>query len=137
MPVTVMARLLRRALPRAPGVPMPSRGRDLARRHLPPVVRRAAIRVTGGRLTAQEGSDGADSSKAPPTSEQGTDRSNQPERPHQPDQIVEVLRRGGTLAEALVTRVRAEVTDGRPTVAVAVASSLRGHPDTAEMGDLA
>src|SRR3954451_10947487 len=129
MAVTVMARLLCRASPLSPrGEPMPSRGRDLARRHLPPVVRRAAIRVTGGRLAADGSSSDAGRSKekkpAATSSEATTG-------------IVQVLRRGGSLAEAVTAQVREDVAGGRAAAALAVATSLQRNPQTADVGDLA
>src|SRR5688572_20333680 len=103
MAATVVAGFPRGALPLVPqGVPMPSRLRELARRHLPPGIRRAAIRLTGDRLSEHDAPQ-SDDRDAPKPQQKAVPAAGQEQR------IIEVLRRGGSLAEAVVAQVRADV----------------------------
>jgi hypothetical protein len=109
---------------------MPSRVRELARQLLPPGVRRAALRVTGDRLSEQNPARGGGQDGAKP--------GGQAANPAQQEQrLIEVLRRGGSLAEAVVAQVRADVSEGRAPAAVAVSNALGRRPETAEVGSLA
>ena len=112
---------------------MPSRLRELARRHLPPAVRRAAIRMTGDRLSEQTPQRTGDqkATKPGPKAVAAAGAAGQ-ETP-----ITEVLRRGGSLAEAVVAQARADVSGGGDAVAVAVSTALGRQPETADVGALA
>jgi hypothetical protein len=104
---------------------MPSPGRRLARRYLPPAVRRAAIRVSGDRLAASNGG------RTTPAKGAGSSRD-----ARQDDLFVSALRRGGSLADAAVSAARHQVGAGQSAVAVAVATALSRHDDTSAVGDL-
>ena len=109
---------------------MPSRVRELARRYLPPGLRRAVIAASGERLFERTAAvrENRDTSKA----EQNAASSDTQELP-----IIDVLRRGGSLAEAVTAQVRADVSDGRTPAAVAVATALGRRPETADVGAVA
>ena len=81
---------------------MPSRVRELARRHLPPGLRRAAIRLTGDRISEHGHPRKADGDTGQAGQSAATGQ-----------EILEVLRRGGSLAEAVVAQVREDVAEGR------------------------
>ena len=105
---------------------MPSRVRELARRHLPPGLRRAAIRLTGDRISEHGHPRKADGDTGQAGQSAATGQ-----------EILEVLRRGGSLAEAVVAQVREDVAEGRAPVAVAVSNALARQPETADVGALA
>ncbi len=104
---------------------MPSRARDLARRYFPHALRQGVNRLTGDRFstsgaTGQGGSSPVSTRRPEPAI----------------DPIVEVLRRGGSLAAGAVAQARADISSGRSQVAVALATSLRRRAETAEVGAL-
>ena len=109
---------------------MPSRLRELARRHLPPGLRRAAIRLTGDRLSEHDHSQSGDRDAPKPQQNAAPAAENE-------QRIIEVLRRGGSLAEAVVAQVRVGRDGGRGAAAVAVSNALGRQPETADVGALA
>ena len=107
---------------------MPSRGRHLARRYLPHRVRAAGSSWSASRRRrSRRSAKRTKPAKRPRRSRRGA-RSPRPagrsRRSRRRYARVEVLRRGGTLAEALVAEVRRLLADQQRGAANAVATAL-------------
>ena len=120
---------------------MPSTMRRLARRLIPDEARSAAVRFSGGRLAEADGDAGPAQPRtaaAPEPVRPATATAAPAAAPEPPAvPLLDSLRRGGTLPEAVVRQVRALLDDGQHALATAVASSLQDHDATATLGDLA
>ena len=100
---------------------MPGTARRLARRYLPPGVRKALI---SARTAA--------AAKKQPVRKSGP-RQVVPQH----DAVVGSLRAGRPLGASLIAQVRSLLDSGEPETAASIAASLRKEPDTAALGALA
>jgi hypothetical protein len=102
---------------------MPGTARRLARRYLPTRVRRALLAVRDRRHKSAP-------ARPRPQQKPETDQS-------QRNVLVEALRTGRPLGDAVIEQVRALLDAGRPHAAESIGASLRKEPDTAHLGALA
>ena len=114
---------------------MPSTARRLARRYLPHRLRKLGLDLIG------------QAPAPPPVPRRARPKRKKAKRTPkvQPpavrakathDPVIEVLRKGGSLADAVVADVRGLVARGDRDLAMTVAASLRSDPSAAELGDL-
>ncbi len=106
---------------------MSSRGPGFQRRRVTHVLKQAARRVAGA---SADPDDTRTERRLPAPSEGAV-----PPGPA-PIPLLETLRRGGSLHAAMTKQIRADVAGGRSEVALAVAASLRGRSETADLGAL-
>ncbi len=113
---------------------MPSTVRRLARRYLPHRLRRLGLELVGQAPAPPL-------HKRQPKRKKPAGRNPKPRRPAVPakpanDPVIEVLRRGGSMTDAVVADVRGLLGRREQDLATTVAASLRSDPATAELGDL-
>lgn len=105
---------------------MPGTARRLARRYLPPVLRQALRKAARAVRGVGVG----------PATKQPTKKPPQQAAPRH-DPMVEALRTGESLEDALVAQIRYLLETGEPHTAASIAASLRKEPKSAEIGALA
>lgn len=124
---------------------MPSMARRLTRRYLPHRIRTAALELIGRRPTHQSSPSARTTKQAKPAKPVSVKKSAKrrtskhrpvPAPPFTGGPLVEVLRRGGALPEALVAETRKLLAQGQRAPANAVACALEAEPSTAELGAL-
>jgi hypothetical protein len=106
---------------------MTGTARRLARRYLPPAVRK--------RLRALRAATASVPAKKPSTKKPSAKKSAQ-QRPTRHSPLVEALRTGAPLADGLLAQIRDLLATGEPHTASSIAASLRKDPTSAQLGAL-